>query len=69
MRQRLEAVSRSLERRAILPLAAWRGMLETVGRAPPEAMVDWLEIQRIEGRDVDVALNRHWVDPTRPLRR
>jgi ATP-dependent DNA helicase DinG len=31
--------------------------------------VDWLAIERIEGREFDVGLHRHWLDPTRPLAR
>jgi ATP-dependent DNA helicase DinG len=31
--------------------------------------VDWFEIARDEARDVDVGLERHWVDPTIPLAR
>ena len=58
---------RSLERRVILPVTAWRGMLADLGRATPEAMVDWFSISRSEGRDVDVGLHRHWIDPTLPF--
>jgi ATP-dependent DNA helicase DinG len=29
--------------------------------------VDWFEIAREEGRDIDVGLERHWIDPTIPL--
>ncbi|MEA2756606.1 MAG: ATP-dependent helicase DinG [Aliidongia sp.] len=66
-RQRIEAMTRSLERRVLLPVAAWRGMLADLGRATPEAMVDWFSISRSEGRDVDVGLHRHWIDPTVPF--
>ena len=66
-RQRIEAMIRSLERRILLQVAAWRGMLADLGRATPEAMVDWFSISRSEGRDVDVGLHRHWVDPTVPF--
>jgi ATP-dependent DNA helicase DinG len=66
-RQRIEAMMKSLERRVVLPVAAWRGMLADLGRATPEGMVDWFSISRSEGRDVDVGLHRHWVDPTIPF--
>ena len=36
--------------------------------APPE-FVDWLAVERIDGREIDVGLYRHWVDPMRPVRR
>jgi ATP-dependent DNA helicase DinG len=66
-RQRIEAMTRSLERRVLMPVASWRSMLTDLGRATPEAMVDWLSISRSEGRDVDVGLHRHWIDPTVPF--
>ena len=31
--------------------------------------VDWFAIDRIEGREVDAAFRRHWLDPTAALRR
>ncbi len=67
LRLRIEAMIRSLERRIVLALAAWRAMLADLGRATPDGMVDWLSITRSDGRDVDVGLHRHWVDPTRPF--
>jgi ATP-dependent DNA helicase DinG len=66
-RQRIEAMIRSLERRVLIPVGAWRGMLADLGRATPDGMVDWFSIGRSEGRDVDVGLHRHWVDPTIPF--
>ena len=66
-RQRIEAMTKSLERRVVLPVSAWRGMLGDLGRATPEGMVDWFSISRSEGRDVDVGLHRHWIDPTLPF--
>ncbi len=66
-RQRIEAMTKSLERRIVIPVAAWRGMLADLGRATPETMVDWFSISRSEGRDVDVGLHRHWIDPTFPF--
>ena len=32
-----------------------------------EEFVDWFEIVREDGRDADVGLERHWIDPTKPL--
>ncbi|MCE3544159.1 hypothetical protein LXJ56_28690, partial [Escherichia coli] len=29
--------------------------------------VDWLAVDRIEGREYDMGLHRHWLDPTRPF--
>ena len=36
------------------------------GPADPD-FVDWLAVERVEGREYDVGLHRHWLDPTRPL--
>lgn len=71
-RIRLETAVRGLERRALLPLAAWRAMLAGLGaapRAPGErpVMVEWLRLDRREGREVDAGLLRHWLDPTIPF--
>ncbi len=66
-RQRLNAVCGSIERRALTPLKAWQAMLTSLKEETPEAFVDWLSVERREGRDVDVGMHRHWVDPTIPL--
>ena len=29
--------------------------------------IDWMEIERIDGRAVDVGLYRHWIDPMQPF--
>ncbi len=71
-RIRLETAARGIERRALMPLAAWQAMLRTL-RAPPPAPgerrthVDWLALARREGREVDAGLHRHWLDPTQPF--
>ncbi len=66
-RLRIEAAVRSLDRRGAPMVGAWRAMLRSLaGETPPE-FVDWFEIERIEGRDADVGMRRHWIDPTAPL--
>ena len=67
-RKRLEAVSASLERRATMTLQAWVLMLKNLdkGATPPE-FIDWLEINRVDGRAVDVGMYRHHVDPMKPF--
>jgi ATP-dependent DNA helicase DinG len=50
-------------------LAAWTALLGRVGGAGDPDFVDWLAIDRVEGREFDVGLHRHWLDPTRPLAR
>ena len=48
-------------------LAAWVALLGRVGGAADPDFVDWLSIERYEGREMDVAIHRRWLDPTRPL--
>ncbi|HEY3638017.1 MAG TPA: ATP-dependent DNA helicase [Rhizomicrobium sp.] len=66
-RARLDAAARGLERRGKQILPAWISMLDSLGGVRGEDFVDWFEIERDDGHDVDVALRRHWVDPTIPL--
>jgi ATP-dependent DNA helicase DinG len=67
-RRRLEATARSIDRRAVRPVRAWRQMLTALeAEESPEEFVDWLAVERIEGRDIDVGYFRHWVDPTEPF--
>jgi ATP-dependent DNA helicase DinG len=68
-RVRLDAAARGLERRAKQLLPAWISMLDALKRGRESEFVDWFEIERDDGRDIDVGLRRHWVDPTIPLSR
>jgi ATP-dependent DNA helicase DinG len=67
-RARIEAAARGLERRSKIILPAWMAMLDALetGEVRDE-FVDWFQLDREDGRDVDVGLERHWVDPTIPL--
>ena len=65
---RLGAAARGVDRRAKIILPAWIGMLNTLETGEiAEEFVDWFELSREDGRDADVGLARHWVDPTVPL--
>ncbi|APH60520.1 ATP-dependent DNA helicase [Granulibacter bethesdensis] len=71
-RSRIEATCRSLGRRAIDPLSAWRTMLLAIQSPPPEAglrpeHVHFIRLQRGDTGDRDVGLHRHWLDPTIPF--
>ncbi len=72
-RNRIEAIGRSLVRRALNPLQAWQSMLWTLTEPPAEpgqrpGHVLFLRLDRREaGREVDVGLHRHWLDPTIPF--
>src|SRR6185295_7331831 len=45
----------------------WIALLGRVGGEADPEFVDWLAVERIDGREYDVALHRRWLDPTRPL--
>ncbi len=71
-RQRIEAARRSLQRRAVLRLEAWRAMLGKLADARPEPgvrpeHVHTLRLERRGGADRDAGLHRHWLDPTVPF--
>jgi ATP-dependent DNA helicase DinG len=67
-RARIEAAARGLDRRAKLILPAWIAMLEVLETGEVEdEFVAWFEIKRDDGRDSDVGLEQHWIDPTIPL--
>jgi len=69
---RIEAVCRGIERRALMPLASWGAMLGQVGEAPAApgtrpTHVDWFMLDRRDGREADVGMLRHHLDPTEPF--
>jgi ATP-dependent DNA helicase DinG len=73
-RIRIDAAARGIERRARMMLPAWRGMLAALEEEPTDdnQFADWFEIARDAnasdgGRDRDVGLRRHWIDPTIPF--
>lgn len=66
-RTRIEAVARGLRRRAESMLPGWRAMLRSLAHDTPPELVDWFAVERIDGRDADVGMHRHWVDPTAPF--
>jgi ATP-dependent DNA helicase DinG len=66
-RTRLDSLSRSIRRRALLELGAWRSMLASLATETPPDYVDWLAVDREFGRDRDIGMHRHWVDPTVPF--
>jgi ATP-dependent DNA helicase DinG len=43
--------------------------IKALANDTPTEFVDWLGVDRIESRDIDVGLHRHWVDPTLPFAR
>ncbi len=67
LRQRLDATIRGLDRRADVQLGAWSALLRDLAEPPRPETVEWLALDRAEGRDTDVAVNRNWIDPGIPF--
>jgi ATP-dependent DNA helicase DinG len=65
-RARVEGAIRGLAWRRET-LAAWIAVLARIGGEADPEFVDWLAVERIDGREYDVAIHRHWLDPTKPL--
>lgn len=66
-RNRIESLARSITRRIDVVSGGWREMLKAVGDPPSEDFVDWFALARAQGREIDVGMHRHWIDPTKPL--
>jgi ATP-dependent DNA helicase DinG len=71
-RARIEGMGRTIKRRAVEPLKAWQAMLTELAEPRPEARkflghVQFLRLDRGETGVRDVALLRHWLDPTIPF--
>ena len=65
-RARIEGAIRGLSWRRET-LAAWIALLARIGGEADPEFVDWLAVERIDGREFDVAIHRRWLDPTKPL--
>jgi ATP-dependent DNA helicase DinG len=65
-RARVEGAISSLAWR-VDALTGWLSLLSRLGGPADPDFVDWLAVDRIEGRDFDIGLHRHWLDPTRPF--
>ncbi|WP_114954245.1 ATP-dependent DNA helicase [Sphingosinicella terrae] len=48
-------------------LSGWIALAARIGGPADADFVDWLAVDRVEGREFDIGLHRHWLDPTRPL--
>ncbi len=66
-RQRIESVCRSLNLREDILDAGWCAMLKNLEEPPTEAFVDWFSVDRIQGRELDAGMHRHWIDPSAPF--
>jgi ATP-dependent DNA helicase DinG len=66
-RARIEALSRSLLRRSELMIGGFVDMLARLLEEPDPRFVEWFGLERQFGREADVGLHSHWLDPTEPL--
>jgi ATP-dependent DNA helicase DinG len=66
-RARIEGVARSLTNRCELTLESWRAMLRGLHNDPDAAFVDWFAVERVQGREYDVGMYRHYLDPAEPF--
>src|SRR5687768_16867308 len=48
-------------------LGAWIALAARLGGPADPDFVDWLAVDRIDGREIDIGLHRRWLAPTRPL--
>ncbi len=62
-RQRIEAAVRGIQRRALLPLSAWRTMLNDLPDKRRDSTTAWFEVSRDDGREIDIGYHSHWIDP------
>lgn len=65
-RARIEGAIASLGWRAET-VAAWLALITRIGGPATEEFVDWLAVERIEGREIDTAIHRRWLDPSKPF--
>ena len=65
-RGRIEGAHASLHQRCET-LAAWISLANRVGGPCHPDFVDWMAVDRIDGREIDVGIHRRWLDPTRPF--
>jgi ATP-dependent DNA helicase DinG len=66
-RGRIEAIARSLKRRGEFMLGGWISMLKHLVETPDALFIDWFAVDQAFGREADVGLHSHWIDPSVPL--
>ena len=65
-RARVEGAIASLGWRAET-VAAWLALIARIGGPATDDFVDWLSVERIDGREIDIGLHRRWLDPSKPF--
>lgn len=67
-RARVEGARHALGWRVEL-IAGWISLLERLGGPADPDFVDWLAVERYDGREYDIGIHRHWLDPMKPFAR
>ncbi|WP_018075241.1 ATP-dependent DNA helicase [Novosphingobium nitrogenifigens] len=65
-RARIEGARGSIQWRSDL-LSGWIALLARLGGPADPDFVDWLAVERSEGREWDIGLHRHYLDPVKPF--
>jgi ATP-dependent DNA helicase DinG len=65
-RARIEGAIGGLSWRA-QTLSAWIALAARLGGPADRDFIDWLAVERVDGREYDIGIHRRWLDPTRPL--
>jgi ATP-dependent DNA helicase DinG len=65
-RARIEGAIGGLSWR-VQTLQGWIALAARLGGPGDPNFVDWLAVDRVDGREFDIGLHRRWLDPTRPL--
>ncbi|MEQ1509063.1 MAG: ATP-dependent DNA helicase [Sphingopyxis sp.] len=65
-RARIAGASASLGYRCET-ISAWIALALRIGGPGDATFIDWLCVERIEGREIDIGIQRRWLDPTKPL--
>lgn len=64
---RIEQICRSLQHRVLDYAKAAMDMAGSLDQETPETFAEWFDVARIDGRDADIGMRRHWIDPTFPF--
>jgi ATP-dependent DNA helicase DinG len=65
-RARIEGALGGLSWR-VQTLSGWIALAARLGGPADRDFVDWLAVERVDGREYDIGIHRRWLDPTRPL--
>lgn len=65
-RARIEGARHALGWRVDL-LGAWEALLNRLGGPADPEFIDWLAVDRADGREYDIGIKRHWLDPMKPF--